>query len=82
VAVAGRGTLSECPLKGIDLPLVAGDFGLRAQGTYRLILGSEAQTSMMGHDDWHRVYAPLENELEKMYLLIFWNKSILTNKAS
>jgi hypothetical protein len=51
VAVAGRGTLSKCPLKGIDLPLVAGEVGLRAQGTHRLILGSEAQTSMMGMKD-------------------------------
>jgi hypothetical protein len=47
-AVAERGTLFECPLKGIDLPLVAGEARLRAQGTHKLALGSEAQTSMVG----------------------------------
>jgi hypothetical protein len=40
----------ESPLKGIDLPLVAGasEVGTRAQGTHRPILGSEVQTGTRG----------------------------------
>jgi hypothetical protein len=36
------------PLRGIDSPLITGEAGLRAHGTHKLILDSEAQTSMMG----------------------------------
>jgi hypothetical protein len=36
------------PLRGIDSPLITGKAGSRAQSTHRLILGTEAQTSMVG----------------------------------